>query len=336
MSNTRRAQRGCVYFNYGAAYALRLLVSIYSLRNHYDGPVTVFVARDAYSDKLAPAIESLRADIISVDDLTKSFDRHRLFLASPYETTLALDSDLIFLAPIDELWEPLERDGVLVTRFHAPAYGIEGTPSRPGWGHRAKFLENVRGLLSDEAYRDAVTRQLHDGIDVNVGLMGIARPRGDAFLADWAEHMERGRSQGILMLDEMLAFALIGQHPHYLADEKWNCPADEFFRRTNLADAHVIHYFADGRRALGIRLGRSPDTWAGKKWYELYREAAGELDLRYWRSTDPTFAGPIERILMNGAVFAVCRRLRRFEQLARSRCRRLLHASVSGIRKAVG
>jgi hypothetical protein len=68
------------------------------------------------------------------------------------------------------------------------------------------------------------------------------------------------------LLDEMLVVALIGDYPHFLADEIWNCPADECFRRTNLADAVIIHYFADGHHLFGNqRMGRNPGTWAGKK-----------------------------------------------------------------------
>ena len=125
--------RGCVYYNFGKVYVARLLVSVYSLRKHYSGPVTVFLADDPSVNKLREVLQKFQIDVIIKNDLSKSFDRHKIFFESPYETTLSFDSDTIFMGPIDQLWEPLERHGVLETRFHIPPYGIGGV--REGRSH---------------------------------------------------------------------------------------------------------------------------------------------------------------------------------------------------------
>jgi len=285
--NAAQTDRGCVFFNFGDAYALRLLVSIFSLRQVYSGPITTILARDDAGAYLKGQLDQLGSEVVFVDQISKSWDRHNLFYKSPYRTTLNFDSDLIFQKPIDELWEPLEREGVLVTRFYPAPYGVDGTAGKPGWANRMQHLEDVSELVDPETYTAAVRRMLDERIDINIGVMGIARPLGDAFLADWAERMERGRVKRIQLMDEMLAVALSAQHRHFLAEEKWNCPADEFFRRTNLADAHVIHYFADGNQVHGILLGRNPRSWAGKKWYKTYQQAARYIDLRRWVRSDP-------------------------------------------------
>jgi len=62
----------------------------------------------------------------------------------------------------------------------------------------------------------------------------------------------------------------------------------------------VIHYFADGIRVHGIRLGRNPATWAGKKWYDTYRDAARKLDLKTWEAADPTFTSALRRLFALG------------------------------------
>lgn len=282
--------RGCVFFNFGEACALRLLVSIWSLRQHYGGPITTFLARDAAAFRLHDPLKELGSGVIFDDAVSKSWDRHRLFSRSPYTSTLVLDSDLVFLAPIDDLWAPLEREGVLVTRFFPPLYGIDGTTDSPrGRLYRMRLFDNVRHLLDRDTCNRAIHRLVDKRIDINVGVMGISRPKGDAFLADWSEHMRRGRGGRIMVLDEMLVLALVGNHRHFLADEIWNCPADEFFRRTNLADARIIHYFGDGHTVRGIRLGRNPRSWAGRKWIELYRAAADQIDLQGWEAGDPGF-----------------------------------------------
>ena len=321
-------RRGCIFFNFGSVYALRLLVALHSLRKHYSGPVTVYLWPDEASDALAADLEALGAHVVLSDRLSKSFDRHRLFQESPYETTLVLDSDLIFRGPIDELWDDLEREGLLVTCFHANDKAGSGHwPSRTGW------LADVRGLLDADTYERALRRLMDEKIDINIGLMGISRPRGDAFLADWANRMEiartemqAGRMKTAILLDEILVVALVCRHPHVLADEKWNCPADEGFRRTRVPDARVIHYFAEGGRCNGRVMGRNPVTPAGKLWYRSYNEAARHLDLQRWCDADPMFVGRLGRwharwrsSRIGGSLKAAERQFRRVRNRVRGR-----------------
>lgn len=302
MAKGEQGNRGCVYFNFGTAYALQLLVSIHSLRRHYSGPITVFLLADPHSSALKNDIESLGASVILMPGLSKSHDRHRIFFESPYETTLSVDADTIFRGSIDALWHPLEREGVLVTRFFAPPFGIEGNPDVHGDVSRLGHLEDVRALLGQARFEIAVHRMVHDRIDVNIGLLGISRTTGAAFLSEWAKLMEAARDRKIVLLDEMLVVGLLAGYPHYLADEAWNCPADEIFRRTNLADAIVLHYFGDGAVLSGRqRMGRNAATWAGREWYKAYGEASSALDLRPWRLLDRNFDRRAEPAFANGA-----------------------------------
>lgn len=281
--------RGCVFFNFRSGYALRLLVAIHSLRKHYVGPVTVLAVPDADSDALKRELDKLDVTTTWLDSLTKSCDRHMLFLHSPYRSTLSFDSDLIFLAAIDPLWEGLEQKGVLATRFYAAPYGLDGTPEKPGG--RMCLLPGIRELLGPELYDGAVRRITRDFTDVNIGVMGISSPKGDGFLEDLATLIERGRHQSITLLDEFAVLSLLDRHAHFLADEMWNCPADEFFRRTNLRDAKIIHYFAEGASYRGLQIGRNRNTWAGLKWFDAYESATRDLDLPQWVARDPLFTG---------------------------------------------
>lgn len=287
MQNPTDQTRGCVFFNFGAAYALRLLVAIFSLRRHYKGPIAVFLRKEPAGLALRDDLAALGVETLFLPHLSKSLDRHRIFLDSPFDTTMSFDSDMIFRSPIDGLWEPLEKHGVLLTRFYAPPYGVDGTAEKPGFANRMDYLEGMRELIGEELYATAARRMLKDRIDINIGVMGISRTAGAAFLADYTDLLERGRERRPVLFDEMATVALAGKHPHALIPEAWNCPADEFFRRTNLADAHIIHYFAEGNQVHGIPLGRNPQNWAGKKWFGMFRLAAAELDLRRWIPADP-------------------------------------------------
>jgi hypothetical protein len=228
-----------------------------------------------------------------------------MFLESPYKTTLSFDSDIIFQGPIDDLWEPLEDRGVLVTRMYALPYGIDGSEDNPSAYCRVNKLGNIRDFVDPVVFVRAYRRLTREGIDINIGVIGISRPKGDAFLLDWADRIEMGRSRSIPILDEMLAAALIGEYRHILADEKWNCPADEAFRQTNLSDAVAIHYFADGYYLGAQRLGRNAATLAGRKWYKTYFEAAEAIDLSLWRQLDRRFDRRVEPPFSNGFLFTL-------------------------------
>lgn len=289
MPNGGAQKRGCIFYGFGERYALRMLVAVFSLRQVYRGDITVFLAREKTAERLGPDLERLGCQVVLVDYVSKSCCRDRVFLASPYETTLVLDSDMVFLQPIDELWEPTEREGLLVTRFYPCPYGIEGSREKPGWANRVGHLESVREFVEPQVFSAALARMLQERIDVNVGVMGIAKRSGGAFLEDYCAAMERARPKQILLADEMLTVALIAKHRHDLAEEAWNCPADELFRRTNPLEAKVLHYFGDGCRVNGLRLGRNLTTWAGRMWYRVYELAARELDLDFWERRDPLF-----------------------------------------------
>lgn len=293
----RQQGRGVVVFHFGYAYGLRLLVCLYTLRKYYAGPVSVFLRDDQAGRELRPLLEKMDLTVAMKPWLTRSFDRHRVFLESPYATTLSIDSDTIFQGPIDELWDPLEREGALVTRYRAQAYGVEGTPDRPGWGNRVGHLQSIRPLLTKEDFDSAIDRLVTQGIDINIGMLGFARPKGEAFLQDWAQRLERGRNLKADIMDEMLIVGLYWKYPHVLADEKWNCPASEYFRGTCVADARMIHYFADGNRFFGAKIGRSSSSWAGRLWLAAYSEASQHMDLKRWRRHDSYFDGPLKRIV---------------------------------------
>lgn len=117
--------------------------------------------------------------------------------------------------------------------------------------------------------------------------------------------------------------AILPQHRHHLADERWNCPADEFFRNTNLAGAGVIHYFADGTRVGGTRLGRNPGSWAGRKWYAGFGEAAGAIDLDRWRRLDPSFAPPLEQFIAAAPLHRIYHPVQTLGRVARRMRKRL-------------
>jgi hypothetical protein len=94
---------------------------------------------------------------------------------------------IFFQGPIDALWEPLEREGVLVTRFFPPPYGIDRKPGEHGRISRMELLDGLKGLLDAEILARAVHRLVYERIDINVGVLGVPGPAARSY---WP----RGRS----------------------------------------------------------------------------------------------------------------------------------------------
>ena len=176
--------RGCVFFNFGTTYIIRLFVALYSLRDVYDGPVTLMLNKSPEHEKLSKEMAQFNVDIqwFDVPSINRFVLKPNLFRISPYKTTLMFDADLLFIRSFDELWQPLEEKGVLITKSFPNPYGIAGTPENRGWGDRVKRLENTRPLLTDKEFRISRKRLLIDKIDVNIEVMGYYRgsPRWDS------------------------------------------------------------------------------------------------------------------------------------------------------------
>lgn len=159
---------------------------------------------------------------------------------------------------------------------------MDGHAARPGFANRIQHLNDIKPLLTESKYKRAMEQLLTDEIDVNTGVVGYRKGKGNTYLRDWDGRIERGRS--IVLVDEMTAVALRHKYEHFLADEKWNYPADEYFRKTNLRDAAVIHYFADGERLPSgdIVPGRAGRTWAASKWFDYFHNVRSEYDIQPW------------------------------------------------------
>jgi hypothetical protein len=141
MDKVANGDRGCVFFNFGTSRAIQLFIALHSLRQVYQGPVTLFLIKDdPHQDRLGAQIEeAFNVSLFWIDRpqfTTKSNIKQISLQHSPYRTTIAFDSDLLFVKPIDPLWESLEEKGILFTRFFPNPYGIDGSEENPSFANR--------------------------------------------------------------------------------------------------------------------------------------------------------------------------------------------------------
>lgn len=112
--------KGVCYFNNGTKCLLRLAVSLRTLRDHYDGPVTILDGNG--QEELKAIASDSEADIKPVQ--IRQLRRHTAYSAkpaavrqSPYDTTVFMDADTTVHGAIDELFNLAPQTCVVLTQM---------------------------------------------------------------------------------------------------------------------------------------------------------------------------------------------------------------------------
>ena len=229
--------RGIIYYNRGEKCLIRLAVSLYTLRRHYDGAVTVIY------EGIAPVwllelLTTLSVDIVyippeaSVDYAL--LQKTRLWRWSPYDTTLYIDLDTVIMQDPSELFDIIEDKGFAVTKF-------------ADWksdGHlvgcrTSAWLPLVGQRIIDEA--------LSYGPATNTAVFGFVR--GHPLLAAWDTLATQGWDDIVnnpkseilnRTLDESACQVLGPQFDIGLIDERWNRSVQ--FGIAPVEKIGIIHY----------------------------------------------------------------------------------------------
>lgn len=235
--------RGILYWFCGVRYAERLVVSAFSLRRHWDGPIHV-VCTDDDCEAICARMHGdarIRSGYSRVE-MTR-FKRHSMYVNktllptwSPFDQTVFLDGDTVVAGPIDELFEPR----VAITRF--------GEWQSKG-GTMSKRIGRWRGI--SPAVDALVAKQLaskHPAI--NTGVVGWHR--GTAELAVWHQLAVAGHARD--MTDELAMQLLQTEIPGLkVFDDRFNCSP---IYGSHQGDARVWHFHGDKhlRRDVGRRI----------------------------------------------------------------------------------
>ncbi|KKL75072.1 hypothetical protein LCGC14_2058540 [marine sediment metagenome] len=238
---------GVVYLICGVKVAERLVASAWSLRKHYDGPVTVLCSTDDEQELLSHAATDLGLDLQCID-LSES--PHPAYVAkshihdwTPYEDTIFLDADTIITGEIDDLF------GHRLTLTPNSNWKTTGKRCRR-WLQQWETLDNpwINALV---AYQVAAPRPF-----INIGIFAFQRDNPD--LDIWHRLTQRFPEGP---LPEQTAMQLLTSViTHRMMDERFNrlldigCTTD---------DIRIWHYH--GNR----HYGRSDSTL----WRQAFDEA---------------------------------------------------------------
>jgi hypothetical protein len=247
--STDSMQRGVIYYNRGTSCAVRLLVSLASLREHYDGPVTILSDGDeshALCAKIAPALGAeWRAWTPPIcPGRNATYLAKTLYhQASPYETTLCLDSDTLIVGPVEELFASAEQESFVVAHF-------------AGWRTDGSIIGGR--LRAWQPYLpDYVEEALRFGPAINCGVVGFRRDA--ALLRDWLRLALPGRETFIP--DEVCCQIILHRYPHAIVDAGWNrsCKHDD----PDAPGTRIIHYHGRKHCRPGL-------PFAGAKWVAAF------------------------------------------------------------------
>lgn len=230
---------GLVFFNFGGACAARLFVALHSLRQYYDGPVTVFLAQqDAYC-RIVEADVRHFADVCWFDIHTparrhiKCVLKPTLFELSPYEHTLMVDADVLFQASPEPLFSDVEKYGLVVTKFST-------------WhtdGHRMRHrIQRFKPHLTDDEWRIAASEDPKRGKipAINIGVVGMSKSH--ASFASTRQRWEQltMAAANTHMADEHALQVLFPLVSSVAVESMWNESC--VFPARDFDDAKIIHY----------------------------------------------------------------------------------------------
>jgi len=218
------ANRGIIYFNTGTKHLVRLVVSLFTLRQHYTGPVTILETGDEASvDPLCKIFADDRLYNIEVKRIPLSKHRRNsayvtkstLWRHSPYGVSLLLDADTVIVGdPTPLLGWADERPRIVVTRFG------KWTTQQPIVANRIKQWTTNRCGPTNHAVPQLVKRALefpHPAVNTGV----VAWRRDSSILQPWAEVTRAGWRASFT--DELAMQLLMQRYDHTLVGDRFNC-----------------------------------------------------------------------------------------------------------------
>lgn len=248
---------GIIYLLTGPAHGVRLVVSLWSLRRHYAGPVTLFTTQLAshWIGERCAGDRRLGVEHRTFGDAAAG--RNGDFLTklavlphSPYRVTAHLDADTLVAGDVSALFELPESEPFCATQFAE-------------WTTRKRILrrrlEPWRSVGRDEAERAILNGLVDAALERRPAVNGgvFAYRRGAEIVDRWRELAETGRSTFIC--DEIALQLILTQYPHKLLDCRYNCSPIYGVRRD---DVRIWHFHGE----------RHVDARCRELWLPAYEE----------------------------------------------------------------
>lgn len=218
---------GVVYYNRGRKLLVRLIVSLYSLRQHWTGPITILSEGDHEAcEKIAKwfQCELIRVTFPTVGGKNEVFVNACLVgKHTPYDVTTWIDSDTLVVGEIYDLFTAAEEHEFAIAQF------ADWTTHR---GRIYKRIKAWEGLLPEQWIAEAIAL----GPAVNCGV--FAFHKRSSLVRDWYSYAVKGLAT--MIPDEVCCQILLAQYPHKIMPPEFNvsCKYGEPFSEDN----RIVHY----------------------------------------------------------------------------------------------
>ena len=217
---------GVIIYNRGSRCAVRMLVMLDTLREWWDGPVTLFSEPPSFNE-LKAVVKPYNVDVVDVPEVAavgSLIRRIDTAMTSPYDRSLYLDTDIVVVGKLDEMFAMLDTYEFVTTRFST-------------WMSTGKVIGGriscMEGLVDPALLVEA--RKPHQA--VNGGCWSFRK--GTRFLQTWRDLAVKGDGK-FFIPDEVALQVLYPSHPEVgLGDMKFNVSV-KFGE--NVEDKRVVHF----------------------------------------------------------------------------------------------
>ncbi len=254
-------KRGIILLLTGPAHGARLVVCLWSLREFFDGPVTVFTTRPESHEigKLCAAdprlqVEHRRTLEVRRRKNSSYLTKIKITRESSYETTMFLDADTTVCGDISALFRAAE-----VGEFCATQFAHWQTTTRTIRKRIARWAAIKQNRYDPQWYRQLIDDALQPSRAVNTGVFAFRREA--AILGPWLDLAMVGARTFIC--DEIALQVLLPRYPHQWLDCRYNCSPIH----AKTSDARIRHFHGSkhARRQQGRNL-----------WMPVYEECLRE------------------------------------------------------------
>ena len=216
--------RGIIMFNRGEKCTIRAMVALYSIRKYWNGPITFYLEKP-YPSEFDNVCKTFNVDIIHNDEkheyktLIRKTD---MFSDPPYDRTLWIDSDVVVVGPIDEMFDYLDQCDVAIPHF-------------AGWWSDGKIISKRIKRFEGIAEERFITKALEHNPAINTGILSFRKSqKWTDFVHYWVNLAHEGSTQDkpIFIADEV-AFQVL-----YPSAQDWELQVSIVPMKFNISIKH--------------------------------------------------------------------------------------------------
>jgi hypothetical protein len=226
MNNINANNNGIIYYNRGNSCVARLIVSLDSLRKHYTGNVCVFMEGENL-EKLSDDLKTqFNVDVIydSNSQTTTYVRAVEICMKSPYQNSIWMDSDTIILNNIDDMFEHIPDNDLVIANF-------------AGWSSSGSKIKKRIHSFNNMVDQDTISKAINYGPAINCGVYGFNK--NSTIFPEWLELSKKGEEARVFIPDEVACQILLPKYKVHILEPKYNVSVRY---GEKIEDKKIIHF----------------------------------------------------------------------------------------------